>query len=89
MDTHCGTAFQSFTAIQRDTTLYSIQLYIGVHGYILYIVTQCILYTIQPLHVQNLYNTPPLGARGAPRARCGRARESAKKKEIEQTKFSC
>ena len=30
-DTHCVTALQSYTAIQRDTTLYSIQLYSAIH----------------------------------------------------------
>ena len=31
MDTHCVTAFQSYTAIQRYTRLYTIQLYSAIH----------------------------------------------------------
>ena len=72
MDTHCVMAVQSYTAIQRDTTLYNLQLYIAIH------------YFIQPLYntVRNTQH-PPLGARarGAARARRGRARERARHKK--------
>ena len=39
-DTHCVTALQSYTAIQRYTALYIIQLYIAVH-YTTYATSLC------------------------------------------------
>ena len=86
MDTHCVMAVQSYTAIQRDTTLYNLQLYIAIH------------YFIQPLY--NTQHPPapcplpaPSGcARAGCRARAPRPgeRESATQKtEIEYNKSSC